>query len=566
MADDIKKWTIIAFIIILIGGTALTVFSARMEDTRMRADLLTKTRIAVKTIDPALIAALTGSEADLKSPDYLQLKKRMATIRSADPDIRFTYLMGQQPDGTIFFFVDSEPPDSEDYSPPGQVYTEATILIRNAFATHDDLTGGPDSDRWGTWVSGVVPVIDPDTGRFIAIFGMDVDARDWDRMVATACLPAVLGTGFVIVLLLTFGSVHERNVRQRRSLEESEKAARESEVRYRSVFENTGTATVILEEDTTISLANTQFERLCGYSKDEIEGKKSWTEFVVKEDLERMLAQHRLRRENKSKALTHYDFRFVTRSGAVRDIHLTIDVIPGTKKSVASLTDITERRQMELALTKTNEKLNLLSSITRHDILNKITALYAYLDLSREICTSPAQCEHIDKEIETIQALQRQVEFTKYYQDIGVRAPEWQDIEAVFARAVSQIRLEGIAVETSCNNYQIYADPLIEKVFYNMVENSIRHGGHVTSIQLIAEETGDSLLVLYQDNGVGIPADVKEKLFQRDFGKHTGMGLFLSREILAITGILITENGEPGKGARFWITVPKGAYRFTNVQ
>ena len=136
-----------------------------------------------------------------------------------------------------------------------------------------------------------------------------------------------------------------------------EVALQESEKRYRTTFENTGTATVLIEEDAVIHLANTEFERLSGYPKQEIEGKKRWTDFVVKEDLEWMLAQHRLRRERREAALKQYEFRFVTKSGDIRNIFLTIDVIPGTKKSVASLIDITDRKRAEEEIRKLNEDL-----------------------------------------------------------------------------------------------------------------------------------------------------------------------------------------------------------------
>jgi PAS domain S-box-containing protein len=127
----------------------------------------------------------------------------------------------------------------------------------------------------------------------------------------------------------------------------AEGALARSEVTYRTIFENTGTATVLIEENTTISLANAEFERLSGYSREEIEGKKSWTEFVVQEDLDQMLDQHRLRRVRKESALRHYEFRFITKSGTIRKIFLTIDVIPGTKRSVASLMDITGRNRAQ---------------------------------------------------------------------------------------------------------------------------------------------------------------------------------------------------------------------------
>ena len=128
-------------------------------------------------------------------------------------------------------------------------------------------------------------------------------------------------------------------------VKQTEKSLKESENRYRSIFENTGAATVILEEDKTISLANTEFERLTGYTRDEIEGRKKWTEFVTTEDLERMAAQHRLRRIDAAAALKNYEFHLVDKDGHIKDIHICIDIIHGTTNSVASLLDITDRKQ-----------------------------------------------------------------------------------------------------------------------------------------------------------------------------------------------------------------------------
>lgn len=124
----------------------------------------------------------------------------------------------------------------------------------------------------------------------------------------------------------------------------AEKELKVSEKYYKTIFEHTGAATVIIEEDTTISLANPEFEKLSGYSREEIEGIKSWTDFVVKEDLEKMREYHYLRRNHSDLAPEIYDFKFIDKKGAVKDIHLDIGMIPGTKKSVASLLDVTSRK------------------------------------------------------------------------------------------------------------------------------------------------------------------------------------------------------------------------------
>ncbi len=114
---------------------------------------------------------------------------------------------------------------------------------------------------------------------------------------------------------------------------------------------------------------------------------------------------------------------------------------------------------------------------------------------------------------------------------------------------------------------EVFADPLLEKVFYNLIDNALRYGGEqMTAIRVSHRGEGGNLVLAVEDNGAGISAEDKPKLFTKGFGKNTGHGLFLSREILAITGITITENGEPGKGARFEITVPEGAFRIVPEQ
>jgi len=109
-------------------------------------------------------------------------------------------------------------------------------------------------------------------------------------------------------------------------------------------------------------------------------------------------------------------------------------------------------------------------------------------------------------------------------------------------------------------NISVYADPLLEKVFYNLVENALRYGKEQTRITFSSMLHGNSIMLICEDNGEGVPAEFKEASFKRQYFKHTGFGLFLSREILGITGLSIHESGEPGKGARFEITVPPGYF------
>ena len=135
--------------------------------------------------------------------------------------------------------------------------------------------------------------------------------------------------------------------------QQAEEALTKSEEKYRAIFENTGTATVILEENTVISMANTQFERLSGYSKEEIENKIKWTDFVIPEDLKVMVDYHTARRKAREKPPTEYEFRLIDKKGNIKNIFLKVGMIPGSKKSIASLIDITESKKSEERLKKT---------------------------------------------------------------------------------------------------------------------------------------------------------------------------------------------------------------------
>lgn len=139
-----------------------------------------------------------------------------------------------------------------------------------------------------------------------------------------------------------------------------EELLRQSEEEYCAIFENTGTATAILNDNTTINLVNMKFEELSGYSKDEIEGIKSWTEFVMKADLDRMIEYHRLRRTDPFSAPRNYEVQLVNKNNNNKDILLTMSMIPGTKKSLVSLLDITERKQMEKALLASEDRLKTI--------------------------------------------------------------------------------------------------------------------------------------------------------------------------------------------------------------
>jgi PAS domain S-box-containing protein len=225
--------------------------------------------------------------------------------------------------------------------------------------------------------------------------------------------------------------------------------------------------------------------------------------------------------------------------------------------------DISDIKKAHDALQLANKKLNLLAEITRHDIRNKLTVLGGYLELFTDHPPEPQHSMYLTKLKTAVKMIAENIEFTKLYQDLGVVEPKWQNVTDLFYRVCIHIDIRKIRFESPADGLEIFADPLLERVFYNIVENAVEHGDRVSVVRLLSDESSDGLLIRIEDDGIGIPVHDKELIFERGFGKNTGLGLFLSREILSITNISIREAGEFQHGARFEMNVPQGVYRFS---
>jgi PAS domain S-box-containing protein len=923
MKLDIRWWHIIALVII-IAGVFLTIWTAQQQDQRMRTELLTKAKIATESIDPARLETLNGSPSDITSPDYQYQKAKLARIRAADPSIRFAYLMGQRPDGGVFFYGDSEPADSPDYSPPGQEYPEVSALFLKAFSEKAELTEGPSSDRWGTSVSAIVPITDPETGQLIAFFGMDVEAKNWNSAIAQASASIITATLLILVLVIAFGLIQRRNQREERRLAASEdkfsrafhlnpalmvissikegrfldvnssfvtalgysleevigktppelglysdptqweviqsqfkdagqvrdldvkiirkdhdmldgsfsaipievngipsmlsvilditerKQAEEAlylslvmdgvptrlsyvDADLRFVYTNKAYAdrfgrtsedlagksirdvygeevfrqnfphyqrvlngkTVSFESNTydtegfeyfeiitlvphysgelvrgffvsimditerklaedalakSEEMFRTLLERvpsigvqgyrpdhtvvywneantlIYGYTAEEAIGRdirdlliplqardevtkaiarmaesgipepsaelellhkngslvpvfsshavvkipgRSTIQFCFDVDLsERKKAEETIRENEKRfrtiinsmqfgiviidaqnhtileanpKALEMIGgtselvlgsvcHRFICPAELgkcpVTDLSQTVDsservllnqrgeripvvksviktMLGGKEVLMESFIDITDRKVAEDTLQRVNQKLNVLSQLTRKDLTSQTFVLSSYLELTKnQLVGQDRIIETLQKGFEAVRTIHRTIEYSKDYQDMGAKPTKWQNMKMALLLGLSHISIGEIQHSIETGNLEIFADPLLEKVCQRLLENSVKHGDHVTRIRVWHTITPDGATIFFEDDGIGIPQERKEQIFLRSEGPSASRGsLIFVREILDITSITIRETGEPGKGARFEMMVPKGAWR-----
>jgi PAS domain S-box-containing protein len=385
-------------------------------------------------------------------------------------------------------------------------------------------------------------------------------------------------TLLLLFLVLIFYYILERNEREKQILAESEAAIRKSEEEFRTVFEKGPLGIAISDEMSRFIRINPMFCRMVGYSQEELLT-KTFSDITHPDHLAEDISQ--IRRLGAAEIAEYStEKRYIKKNGeviwasvvatVVRDIdgkflyYLTLIADISERKAIEEKMAYytTQLQQHAAILTQMNDKLNLLNSVTRHDILNQLTIVSGYLEIIKEKFPDPALQEMVEKEIHAATNIRTQIMFTKDYQDIGIQSPQWFDIGKVITMTATSLPLSQVSISVNVDNLEMYADPMLEKVFYTLMENTLRHGKTVTSIKFSYKFKNDNLVVIYEDNGVGIPAVYKEAIFERKFFTHTGFGLFLSRTILGITGITILETGEPGKGARFEITVRAGAYRF----
>ncbi|MDD1677987.1 MAG: PAS domain S-box protein [Methanomicrobiales archaeon] len=340
-----------------------------------------------------------------------------------------------------------------------------------------------------------------------------------------------------------------------------ERALMDSEIKFRTIVERSLAGVFVIQEG-KFRYVNPRYAEIHEYRPEEMVDTLSPRDLVHPDDRESIAGFLQDGFPGGSNFI-HYHCRELTRNGQTIFVEVlgSRTVYQGRPATMGTLLDVTDQKRADNALRQVNNKLNLLSSITRHDILNHLTAIQGYMGLAMESNHDEEVDTYLRNATMVTGKTQSLLQFTRDYQNMGVQDPEWQTLSDVVVRALPVITSPQINVNVRLEGVDIYADKLLEKVFYNLMDNTLRHGEHATEIRLYYREEEEGLVLICEDNGKGIPDFEKNLIFKRGYGKNTGFGLFLIHDILSITGMTIRETGEVGKGARFEITVPKGSYR-----
>ena len=345
----------------------------------------------------------------------------------------------------------------------------------------------------------------------------------------------------------------------------SEEIVCEAMQKYETLFSSVPTGIIVTDENGAIIEVNQHAARILHVSREELIDKgisrPEWTIFkndgtIVSSSQTYPLLELLKQGEN----IAGIEIGIQNPNGEIAWIMATASLLRlKGYGSVISFLDIGEQRRISQALTMVNKKLSLLTSITRHDVKNSLTALKGFLYLLAEEIDTKSEKELIDRIGSITGDIERKIVFTSTYQNIGAESPQWQNISYL----VDALNADGMKVVNELKGLEVFADQMLGMVFENLIQNSLMHGEKVSQILLSKRQEGQDLIILYEDDGIGIPNSEKENIFERGYGKNTGFGLFLIREILSITGLSIRETGKYGEGARFEILVPQGSYRFS---
>jgi PAS domain S-box-containing protein len=373
-----------------------------------------------------------------------------------------------------------------------------------------------------------------------------------------------------------------------------------------SIITNANVWLTVLDAKGTILVWNKAAEEISGYTAEAVLGKNIlWKQIYPDTDYRKTITRtiNYVIRENRF--FEHFDTEIQAKNGEKKTISWNTRAVPDEQGSlnrfVAIGIDISERKRSEDELRRTTEelhaayeqltaaeeelrqnfddltrnqqaldharkKLNLLNTVTFQDIRNEVFSLSGYIELAKGAATDENLRHYREKQLSIVQAITESLKFANYYQNLGLTPPQWQNVTHSFLLGISHLDISKLSRIMEVDGLEIYADSLLENVFFNLAENVLLYGQKATTISLRCRETPEGITLIFEDDGAGVADDKKEKIFERKYGKKNGMGLLLTREILEVTGITIRETGTEGKGARFEMAVPKEGYRFAGAE
>jgi PAS domain S-box-containing protein len=580
------------FILVLIVGLFYIYFTRASFENRKTQDVLQIARSVVAVFPLDKIEGLGINEDDLYNPNYIKIKEKLADVTGVNPGVRFSYLYALK-DSKLFFIADSEPEDSEDYSPPGEEFIEADEQDFEPFLNGNELVTKPLTDRWGTWISAYIPIKNIETGEVVAVFGMDFDSRAWQIDLLTDVFKSGLLVFLFLIVLVFLIRMSVKNALLRSEIKlrkEVDEALYASETRMRSITDSAKDAILMMDDKGLITYWNPAAEIIFGYNKDEALGKELHSLIVPeKYHLAHYSAMPHFLETGEGAAVGKtLDLEAIDRNKRVFPIQISLSsiLIDGRWNAIGILRDISEQKKSEEAIIKAreeseraNKSKSIFLSNMSHEIRTPLNAIIGFSQLlGRESQLSKRQKEYIESIIRAgehlLELINEILELSKIEAGRVTISPSnidlhalYHDIQMIFKERANYKKLRLIFENNDqLPQYVIVDEGKLRQLFVNIIGNAIKftEEGGVAVRSRVDRVGGKSFLfVEVQDSGPGIDKSEFEKLF-RHFeqtnsgikkGSGTGLGLALSKELALLMGGDVTVKSEPGVGSIFTFSI-----------
>ncbi|PTY04770.1 hypothetical protein DB347_18880 [Opitutaceae bacterium EW11] len=567
---------------VLVCGWVVTEVIGHQQDHDMREAVIARLRIAVSTVDMPAIESLSGDERDLSSPSYRSLKDHMMKLAEVNPDVRFAMLMNVRAK-QVSFLVDSEPPTSADYSPPGQPYGEAPDGYADAIEAGKPFVMGPIVDRWGTWVSGSFPLKELSNGKGWVSLDLDFAASNWYARVLRARVPGISIALLVAILLLT-------SFRSQWRIHESVVELARSEQRSKSLVEGSPNWVQMIDAHGRCVSVNRNGLVALGIAEADLLHRR-FLELWASESKGAIAdAMAKARRGHPCTVEADY----VRPDGRTTVFSVTISSVATAGSTAQSMVciamDITERKRYESALFAAKEAAEAAAraksdflAVMSHEIRTPLGGIIGTLDLLRRMPQPRQQRHYATLAHESAEVLlgilddildTSKIEaghFTLEKIPFRVRLELGRVVEGMRARALGKGLELTWAVDPGVPEF-VQGDPTrLRQVLANLLSNAIKfteRGSVSVEIGLAdsGKPAGDKvrLCLRVSDTGVGIPAETLPRLFHRfeqadssttrRFG-GTGLGLAITKHITELMGGSVDVQSTLGKGSSFSVVL-----------
>jgi len=332
--------------------------------------------------------------------------------------------------------------------------------------------------------------------------------------------------------------------------EKEDRALKDSEEMYKSLVELAPDGIITFNLMGFITSANSAYYRLTGFNEEEIIG-KHFTKIGAARirDLPKYIDIFASLVRGEHPASIEFPFLRKDGSHGWGESHFALIKIKGKREAIAIARDITNRRNAD-------EKLKVVGKLARHDMRNKMTIIGGYVSLLKmrphEEETAKESIREIDNAVDQMSMI---MDFAADYERLGSEDKKPVDVALSFDSACAMFDLKEVLVENRCKALVVSADSLLSRIFYNFIDNSLRHGGDVRQIRLYSQSS-ETLRIVYEDDGVGIPRNKKRKLFASNIEEGGIHGLTLISRIVESYGWKILEEGKPGEGVSFVLEAP----------